>query len=212
MYTDYAHAVASTNDGIDEVVDVQLTLDSGWFSNQRANVSNVMVNDNKRVPKTTETTTTTTVDGAYIKTCALPAAELRWAKNDNTATGAVNEAESIQPKDTDGPVLPARWTPSTSTTSRSSRGTRRASRSWASRARSSRAIACTSPAAHRSERNSQVIEAEPGPPAKGSRLSEQAQTAPSSSATNKPSISASTARRPRSGSCGHTSSSIVARR
>ena len=51
------------------------------------------------VPKTT-TTTTTTVDGPYAKTCTLPAAELRWVKNDATPTGAVNEAESIQPKDT----------------------------------------------------------------------------------------------------------------
>ena len=31
---------------------------------------------------------------------ALPAAELRWAKNDATPDGAINEAESIQPKDT----------------------------------------------------------------------------------------------------------------
>jgi hypothetical protein len=56
------------------------------------------VKDNTWVPKTTETTTT--IDGPYAKTCTLPAAELRWAKNDATPTGAINEAESIQPKDT----------------------------------------------------------------------------------------------------------------
>jgi hypothetical protein len=84
----------------DIVVAVQLTLDSGWKSDQRANVSNVTVNDNTWVPKTTETTSTTTVDGPYAKTCTLPAAELRWAKNDATPDGAINEAESIQPKDT----------------------------------------------------------------------------------------------------------------
>jgi hypothetical protein len=100
LYTTYADAVASTNAGTDKVVAVQLTLDSGFAGDQKANVSNVTVNDNTWVPKTTETTTTTTVDGTYAKTCTLPAAELRWAKNDNTATGGINEAESIQPKDT----------------------------------------------------------------------------------------------------------------
>ena len=100
LYTTYANAVASTNGGTDKVVAVQLTLDSGYAGDQRANVSNVTVNDNTWVPKTTETTSTTTVSGAYAKTCTLPAAELRWAKNDATPTGAVNEADSIQPKDT----------------------------------------------------------------------------------------------------------------
>jgi hypothetical protein len=100
VYTTYADAVASTNAGTDKVVAVQLTLDSGWKGDQRADVSNVTVNDNTWVPKTTETTTTTTVSGDYAKTCTLPAAELRWAKNDATPTGAINEAESIQPKDT----------------------------------------------------------------------------------------------------------------
>jgi hypothetical protein len=100
VYTTYADALASTNGGTDIVTAVQLTLDSGWRLDQRANVSNVTVNDNTWVPKTTETTTTTTTDGPYATTCTLPAAELRWAKNDNTVTGAINEAESIQPKDT----------------------------------------------------------------------------------------------------------------
>jgi hypothetical protein len=45
-------------------------------------------------------TTTSTVTGDFAKTCTLPAAELRWAKNDATPDGAINEAESIQPKDT----------------------------------------------------------------------------------------------------------------
>jgi hypothetical protein len=98
-YTTYANAVASTNNGTDQVLGVQLTLDSGWKSDQVANVSNVTVNDNTWVPKTTETTTST-VTGDFAKTCTLPAAELRWAKNDATPTGAINEAESVQPKDT----------------------------------------------------------------------------------------------------------------
>jgi hypothetical protein len=100
VYTTYDAMLALTNDGTDKVLSVQLTLDSGWKADQRANVSNVTVNDNTWVPKTTETTTGATVTGAYAKTCDLPAAELRWAKNDATPTGGVNEAESIQPKDT----------------------------------------------------------------------------------------------------------------
>lgn len=100
LYTTYADAIASTNNGTDQVVGAQLTLDSGFAGDQRANVSNVTVNDNTWVPKTTETTTSTAVTGEFANTCALPAAELRWAKNDATPTGAINEAESIQPKDT----------------------------------------------------------------------------------------------------------------
>jgi hypothetical protein len=99
VYTTYADAFASTNAGTDKVVAVQLTLDSGFAGDQKANVSNVIVNDNLWVPLTTETSSTTTT-GDYAKTCILPAAGLRWAKNDATPTGAVNEAESIQPKDT----------------------------------------------------------------------------------------------------------------
>lgn len=100
VYTTYADVLASTHGGTDIVDVAQLTLDSGFAGNQRADVSSVTVNDNTWVPKTTETTITTTTDGPGVKTCALPAAELRWAKNDATPTGAINEGESIQPKDT----------------------------------------------------------------------------------------------------------------
>jgi hypothetical protein len=98
-YTTYADAVASTNGGTDVVTGVQLTLDSGWLSDQKANVSNVTVNDNTWVPKTTEDTTST-VTGDFAKTCVLPNAEIRWAKNDGTPTGGINEDFSVQPKDT----------------------------------------------------------------------------------------------------------------
>jgi hypothetical protein len=99
-YVTYADVLAATHNGTDTVTGAQLTLDSGWKADQRANVSNVTVNDNTWVPKTTDTTTSTGFDGPYAKTCALPPAELRWAKNNPTPVGAVNEAESIQPKDT----------------------------------------------------------------------------------------------------------------
>jgi hypothetical protein len=79
---------------------VALILDSGWKLDQRANISNITVNDNTFVPQTTTTTTTTNTTGAYVNTCDLPAAKLRWSKDDPTPSGAINEAESIQPKDT----------------------------------------------------------------------------------------------------------------
>jgi hypothetical protein len=100
LYTTYADAFASTNNGTDKVVAVQLTLDSGYAGDQVANVSNVTINTNTWVPKTTETTTTTTSDGPYAKTCTLPDAKLFWSKDDNNPDGAINEAESVQPKDT----------------------------------------------------------------------------------------------------------------
>jgi hypothetical protein len=100
VYTTWEDVLASTHNGTDLVNRAQLTLDSGWGGDQRADVSDVTVNDNTWVPKTTETTTTTTTNGPAVKTCTLPAAELKWAKNDNAASGGINEAESIQPKDT----------------------------------------------------------------------------------------------------------------
>jgi hypothetical protein len=100
VYVDYATVLAATNNGNDIVTGAQLTLDSGWKADQRADVSNVTVNDNTWVPKTTETTTTTTVTGEYAKTCDLPEAKLFFSKLDGIPSGDVNEAESIQPKDT----------------------------------------------------------------------------------------------------------------
>ena len=98
VYIDYASAMALA--GTRHVNYVGLVLDSGWGGNQTADVSGVTVNDNTWVPKTTENLGSTTVNGAFTKTCDLPAGMLKWAKNDATPTGAVNEAESIQPKDT----------------------------------------------------------------------------------------------------------------
>jgi hypothetical protein len=97
VYTAYATAVAATQGA--QVTRVRLTLDSGFSDDQRADVSNITVDDNTWVPKTTETTTSTAVTGAYATTCSLPTAELRWSNDDATPTAAVNEAESIQPKD-----------------------------------------------------------------------------------------------------------------
>lgn len=97
VYTTYAATQAVV--GTDRVLAARLILDSGWSFDQRANVSSITVNDNTFVPKTTETTTTTTVTGPYARTCDLLAAELRWSKDDPVPDGAINEAESIQPND-----------------------------------------------------------------------------------------------------------------
>lgn len=99
VYRTYDDAHAYTNGGTDQVVAVQLTLDSGWSADQRADVSNVMVNDNTWVPKTTEIADETTITGDYTRTCDLPDAQLRWAKDNSAASGAINEASSIQAKD-----------------------------------------------------------------------------------------------------------------
>jgi hypothetical protein len=98
VYTTYAAAAAAVQGA--HVTAAQLTLDSGWGIDQRANVSNVTVNDNTWVPKTTETTTSSAVTGPYAPTCTLPPAELRWSKDTASPPGAINEAEAIQPKDT----------------------------------------------------------------------------------------------------------------
>ena len=98
LYRSYADAESVV--GTDHVNWVALIVDSGWGGDQKANVSNVTVNDNTFVPKTSEVISTVTTPGTFTKTCDLPQAALRWAKNDSTPTGAVNEAESIQPKDT----------------------------------------------------------------------------------------------------------------
>jgi hypothetical protein len=100
VYTTWEDVLSSTHSGTDLVDVAQLTLDSGFAGNQRADVSNVTVNDNTWEPKTTEESTVTTTDGPFAKTCTLPDAELRWARNDTTPTGGINEAASIQPKDT----------------------------------------------------------------------------------------------------------------
>ena len=96
-YTDYDTVSAIV--GSDPVNWVSLQLDSGWKLDQKANVSDVTVNDNTWAPKTTEVLRSTEVTGDYAKTCDLPPAEITVTKNDGTPTGAVNEVDSIQPKD-----------------------------------------------------------------------------------------------------------------
>jgi hypothetical protein len=102
FYDTYANAVAVT--GARQVLNATLVLDSGWQDapngDQKVTLGTVTVNDNTFVPKTPGTTvTTSTTFGTFAKTCDLPTAELRWSKDDPIPDGAINEAESIQPKD-----------------------------------------------------------------------------------------------------------------
>ena len=98
VYTTYAAAEALVGAGA-HVNWISLILDSGWNATQRADISNVTVNDNTWVPQTSERLNTETVPGAFAKTCVLPDAQIRWAKDDATPTGGINEDYSVQPKD-----------------------------------------------------------------------------------------------------------------
>lgn len=100
VYTTFAAVQAVV--GSDPVNWVGLILDSGWGGDQKADISDVTVNTSTFVPLTSEVISTVTTPGEFAKTCTLPEATLEWAKDDGTAVATVNEALSVQPKDTDG--------------------------------------------------------------------------------------------------------------
>jgi hypothetical protein len=79
--------------GAGTVVYSGIGVDSGWYNNQpqAVKVDAVSLNDSSFAPEPT---------GVFTPTCDLPDAQLRWVKGDNFPDGAINEAESIQPKDT----------------------------------------------------------------------------------------------------------------
>jgi hypothetical protein len=98
VYTDYASAMDLA--GGRDVNWVQLVVDSGWHADQRLNVSDVTVNDNTWLPKSgSEIILGATTPGTFAKTCELPPAKIAVTKTDNSVSGAVNEVDSIQPKD-----------------------------------------------------------------------------------------------------------------
>ena len=100
VYTTYEAVAAIV--GSDPVNWVGLILDSGWGGDQRANISDVTVNTSTFVPLTSEAMNPVTTTGDFAKTCDLPEASLQWAMDDGTAAATVNEALSVQPKDTNG--------------------------------------------------------------------------------------------------------------
>lgn len=93
LYTTYASALASTNNGTDLVYAVQLTLDSGWSADQRVTLGSATL----RVGGTGGYTDTFTPQpaSALAATCNLPEAHLRVTRKDPTPDGPVNE-EPVQ--------------------------------------------------------------------------------------------------------------------
>jgi hypothetical protein len=104
VYTTYGAMLGLTNGGTDTVNWIGLMLDSGWKNapngDQRVTLGDVSVNGNTFEPLTDYTVTSAPVYGPLAKTCDLPPAEIRWAKDDGTPSGGVNEDYSVQPKDT----------------------------------------------------------------------------------------------------------------
>lgn len=99
FYGTYADALALI--GTDDVLRASLVLDSGWSTDQVVTLTGAGVDGSSWTPTpagtvTHEVSDTTT---AYAKTCALPQAKLTWGKTDGQPSGDLNEAESIQPKD-----------------------------------------------------------------------------------------------------------------
>ena len=90
----YGQTLAQTRALFDAstVLRASLALDGGWGANgdQVVTLTSASVNDNEFSGAATGT----------ARTCDLPQAGLRWTKADNWPDGGVNEAESIQPKDT----------------------------------------------------------------------------------------------------------------
>lgn len=96
FYGTYADALALV--GGAKVLSTSLVLDSG--SEQRVMLTGASADGNVWAPQTAGSTVTGVVTTPFAKTCTLPAARIQWSKNDPTADGAINEADSIQPKDT----------------------------------------------------------------------------------------------------------------
>jgi hypothetical protein len=83
FYDSYANAVAFA--GTHQVLNASLVLDGGWKGDQRATVSNTIVNGN-------EYDFVTNASAPFAPTCDLPAATIAVGKGDPVADGDVNEA------------------------------------------------------------------------------------------------------------------------
>ena len=97
FYGTYADSLALV--GGATVLSTSLVLDSGWAGDQRVTLTGASADGNVWVPQTAGSTVTGVVTTPFAKTCALLAATIQWSKNDPTPDGALNEADSIQPKD-----------------------------------------------------------------------------------------------------------------
>lgn len=99
VYTTHAAMLALTNNGADTVSGVGLILDSGWGGDQVIDGTTLAasVNGDAWVPKTPGTTYPFTDSSP---TCNIPQAKIAITKTGGSNPGAVDEAQSIQPKDT----------------------------------------------------------------------------------------------------------------
>jgi hypothetical protein len=97
-YGTYADALALIGGKL--VTRASLVVDGGWLADQKVDLTGASVDGATwtPIPEGTSTSTSDTTTG-FAKTCALPQAMLRWSKIDGLPDGAINEAESIQPKD-----------------------------------------------------------------------------------------------------------------
>ena len=89
FYDTCAHAMTLV--GAQPVQYAALVLDAGWGGDQIVNLSSATVNDNTWTP----------LSGPVTPTCALPPATIKITQTAGSATGDVDEAESIQPNDSD---------------------------------------------------------------------------------------------------------------
>ncbi len=99
-YGTYADALAIM--GGTNVLRASLVLDGGWANgDQVVDLTGASADGNSWEPLPEGETTTVDSDTTtpFAGTCDLPQAELRWSKNDPVPSGAVNEAQSIQPGD-----------------------------------------------------------------------------------------------------------------
>jgi hypothetical protein len=99
FYATYADALALI--GGELITRASLVVDGGWLADQKVALTGASVDGAQwtPIPEGTSTSTSDTTTG-FVKTCALPQAMLKWSKVDGLPDGAINEGESIQPKDT----------------------------------------------------------------------------------------------------------------
>ena len=99
VYTTYDAVKALANDGTDTVNWIGLILESGWLADQVINPATLTasVNGDDWVRETAGTTYTYS---DLAPTCDIPQAKIVVTKTDGDNPGAVDESNSVQPKDT----------------------------------------------------------------------------------------------------------------
>lgn len=96
-YVDYATALAAVGNEI--VTGIQLTLDSGWHSDQRLTLTSATVEVGNGAATSYTDTWTPLPASSLTSTCPTAEAKFSISSVDATPTGDVNEVLSIQPQD-----------------------------------------------------------------------------------------------------------------